>query len=358
MDLTRAKNSFVDPRALQDRLRNFRLSPQGFWRSLLSLLLAACISRYLRSLARSFWWHRSMASMLFGSTVVNLRRLLGQRQRYRIEIHQHREKKEEYAVWWPEPPRAPSASRLWILVPGGMSDADSIAGYIDEFLQSNVIAPSEDWCVFHNAGTGTARWQHGTFTGLSDPTFLLDFLQGLNAMDSQNSCRYREIITVGFSVGGMLALATASKVVKPMSGKDKSLVHVNRSLSGSPCRLRFVSVHSPDCVRTTFEAMTKWAFCARLDIPLTLHFWAVNLRSGLLFKCPGGPWFPWPPTWSYMRRFTEAAWAQNEALKLEAEGNAVSVEELKKPFEHFDDSFALRLRKVLPAGPGSRSNHS
>ena len=30
---------------------------------------------------RSFWWHRSMASMLFGSTVVNLRRLLGQRQR-------------------------------------------------------------------------------------------------------------------------------------------------------------------------------------------------------------------------------------------------------------------------------------
>lgn len=32
----------VDPRALQDRLRNFRLSPQGFWRSLLSLLLAAC----------------------------------------------------------------------------------------------------------------------------------------------------------------------------------------------------------------------------------------------------------------------------------------------------------------------------
>ena len=29
---------------------------------------------------RSFWWHRSMASMLFGSTVVNLRRLLGQRQ--------------------------------------------------------------------------------------------------------------------------------------------------------------------------------------------------------------------------------------------------------------------------------------
>ena len=114
-----------------------------------------------------------------------------------------------------------------------------------------------------------------------------------------------------------------------------------------------------------------------------------------------GPWFPWPPTWSYMRRFTEAAWAQNEAwmlsevniksvlqvlvsheahaanwvhntsqnhhhhhlglkmpkvgfqisfrvqndygwhrnsasveaLKLEAEGNAVSAEELKKPFE-------------------------
>jgi acetyl esterase/lipase len=29
-----------------------------------------------------------------------------------------------------------------------------------------------------------------------------------------------EIITVGFSVGGMLALATASKVVKPMSGKE------------------------------------------------------------------------------------------------------------------------------------------
>ena len=34
----------VDHCALQDRLRNFRLSPQGFWRSLLSLLLAACDS--------------------------------------------------------------------------------------------------------------------------------------------------------------------------------------------------------------------------------------------------------------------------------------------------------------------------
>jgi len=96
--------------------------------------------------------------------------------------------------------------------------------------------------------------------------------------------------------------------------------------------------------------MTKWAFCARLDIPLSLHFWAVNLRSGLLFKCPRGPWFPWPPTWSYIRRFTEAAWAQNQALKHQAEGNPVEAEDLEMPFEHFADAFALRLRKTFPAG--------
>ena len=340
-------------------LRNFRVSARGVWRSLSSLLLAACISRYLRSLVQNFWWHRSMASMICGSVAVNLRKLLGRRQRYRIDIHQHHERKEEYAVWWPkdsENSKASSASRLWVLVPGGMSDGDSIAGYIDEFLYSNIIAPSEDWCIFHNAGTGGAQWQHGTFTGLSDPTFLLDFLQTLKATnDTEPCCHYREIITVGFSVGGMLALAAADKVIKPFNAwkeqEDKSRGDVNGNTGDrNYCRLRFVSVHSPDCLRTTFEAMTKWAFCARLDIPLSLHFWAVNLRSGLLFKCPRGPWFPWPPTWSYIRRFTEAAWAQNQALKHQAEGNPVEAEDLEMPFEHFADAFALRLRKTFPAG--------
>ena len=90
------------------------------------------------------------------------------------------------------------------------------------------MAESEDWCVFHNAGTGAisivvhcrmgredslglkrtlapggARWSRGTFTGLSDPpldsllrreicawrTFLIDFLQSLNAFHSEPSYR-------------------------------------------------------------------------------------------------------------------------------------------------------------------------
>ena len=97
---------------------------------------------------------------------------------------------------------------------------------------------------------------------------------------------------------------------------------------------------------------------------------AVNLRSGLLSKCPKGqggvlqthsenvrmtlapgPWFPWPPTWSYIRSFTEAAWAQHQAavaaavahqiprsLSLQALQNAAAgkpaeVHDLAVPFE-------------------------
>ncbi|CAK9059078.1 unnamed protein product [Durusdinium trenchii] len=293
-----------------------------------------------------------MASMLRGSALVNFRRLVGRKPRYRVEIREHRDKKEEYAIWWPEQSKDLTASRLWILVPGGMSDGDSIAGYIDEFLHCNIIAESEDWCVFHNAGTGGAQWQHGTFTGLSDPTFLVDFLQSLDAVNSAKPC-YREIITVGFSVGGMLALSAADKLLtgNNLQKVKQAPMDVNGNVDDAgTCRLRFVSVHSPDCLRTTFEAMTKWRLCARLDIPLALHFWAVNLRSGLLSRCPKGPWFPWPPTWSYIRSFTEAAWAQHQALQHHAAGNPVDVEDLAVPFEHFEDAFALRLRKTLPAG--------
>ncbi|CAJ1397170.1 unnamed protein product [Effrenium voratum] len=300
---------------------------------------------------RHFWWHRSVAALLCGSTRVNLWRLLGRRQRYRVEIREHCKKHEEYAIWWPEERKM--ASRLWILVPGGMSDGDSIAGYIDEFLQCKVIGDDEDWCIFHNAGTGGATWQRGTFTGLSDPTFLLDFLQSLHAFNSKQPCQYSEIITLGFSVGGMLSLAAADKLLKPMSQVTEhgnTPDHNGNADYQSLCRLRFISVHSPDCIRTTFETMTQWALCARIDIALALHFWAVNLRSGLLFRCPKGPWFPWPPTWSYIRRFTEAAWAQNEVMMQRAAGKQVELEEVAAPFESFEDAFAMRLRKLLPAG--------
>ncbi|CAE7240006.1 rluD, partial [Symbiodinium pilosum] len=189
-----------------------------FWSGLVKLALAFGLSKWLRSLLRHFWWHRGMFVMLRASTMVNLRRVFGQRQEYHIVMHEHEELGEEYAVWWPERTSHPqSPERLWILVPGGMSDGDSVAGYFDELLRSNVIDKSkEDWCLFHNAGTGGAEWRKQTYAGLSDPAFLLDYLKHLGAYHQGGSakrrCRYSEVVVLGFSVGGMLTLATADKI--------------------------------------------------------------------------------------------------------------------------------------------------
>ncbi|CAE6967779.1 rluD, partial [Symbiodinium natans] len=295
----------------------------------------------------------------------------------------------EYAVWWPERSSQPAEpKRLWILVPGGMSDGDSVAGYFHELLQSGVIdKSSEDWCLFHNAGTGGAEWRKQTYAGLSDPAFLLDYLKRLGAYShdgpTKQDCLYREIIVLGFSVGGMLTLSTADKIfngAQPTQAhiqkatllgrehlkrwasfykdgrciaKDGSQLNIDNQASSNctlevPCRLRFVSVHSPDHLRNTFEAMTKWSWFARLDIPLALHFWAVNLRNRLIFKCPEGRLLPFPPTWSYIRHITEVAWAQNQVLKKQAVGESAC--QVKVPFEHLDGDFSLQVQAPLPPG--------
>lgn len=372
---------------------NSLLRTARFWSGIAKVVLALGLSKWLRSLLRHFWWHRGMFAMLQASTLVNLRRMWGNRQRYQVMLYEHEELEEEYAVWWPERTSEPeSPQRLWILVPGGMSDGDSVAGYFDELLQSGVIdKANEDWCLFHNAGTGGAEWRKQTYAGLSDPAFLLDYLKRLGAYSrdehTKHECPYREIVILGFSVGGMLTLATADKIfnakvyhAKPEEALQKPTLLAGRAQSASlskdghcsvkdgqqqssggrvsrrctrevrPCRLRFVSVHSPDHLRNTFEAMTKWSWFARLDIPLALHFWAVNLRNRLIFKCPEGRLLPWPPTWSYIRHITEVAWAQNQVLKKQATGASACQGQLQMPFEHFEGDFSLQLRATLPAG--------
>mmetsp|Transcript_57547 Transcript_57547/g.134809 ORF Transcript_57547/g.134809 Transcript_57547/m.134809 type:complete len:449 (+) Transcript_57547:37-1383(+) len=357
---------------------------RSFWSGLLKVAFAIGLSRWLRSLLRHFWWHRGMFVMLRASLMVNFRRFRGQRQEYRVELHEHPHG-EACAVWWPIRRAAPALpKRLWVLVPGGMSDGDSVAGYFDELLSSKVIDKSkEDWCLFHTAGTGGAEFRQQTFAGLSDPSFLLDYLRSIGAYspkgNTAGACRYREVIVLGFSAGGMLTLAAADEVFnkdacqnvevdldKPTILTRRAKVQACRAAAhqkmkaddstimnegGLPrCRLRFVSVHSPDHLRRTFEAIASWSWFARIDIPLALHFWVVNLRNRLLFKCPQGRLLPWPPTWWYIRHLTEAAWAQNEARKKRAKGENVCAEEVTMPFEHFDNHFSLQLRAPLPPG--------
>eukprot|EP00933_Yihiella_yeosuensis_P022943 TRINITY_DN17951_c0_g1_i2.p1 TRINITY_DN17951_c0_g1~~TRINITY_DN17951_c0_g1_i2.p1 ORF type:complete len:406 (+),score=30.04 TRINITY_DN17951_c0_g1_i2:26-1243(+) len=322
----------------------------------LKSLLSVALLTLLRSLTTHFWWHKGMVSMVWRCLLVNLRRLLlGQRQHYRIEIHEHSETHEEYAIWWPKGKvnKAPAgAKRLWVLLPGGMSDGDSIAGYIDDLLRSGAInRECEDWCLFHNPGTGGAQWRTSVFCGLSDPRYLVDFLLRLGGIapsdaSKVSTCQYKEIVVLGFSVGGMLSLQTASKLLAP-AGND----HCATAFQ-SKTNLRFVAVHSPDHLRRTFEAMTRWNLFGRIDVPLALHFWAVCSRSGHLARCPKAPQWPWPPTWSYIRRFTEAAWSQNElikTLKSVSNGNH-RVEHVNAAFEDFEHNFSTSLKDPLPLG--------
>lgn len=304
--------------------------------------------------------------MIYRSSLVNLRRLLVHHQKYDVQIRTHRDTKEEYAVWWPkDKPHILQPHRLWVLVPGGMSDGDSYSGYFDDLLASGAIDKArEDWCFFHNPGTGGAQWRTSAFCGLNDTSCLIDFLLHLEALHTEEEClfdcRYKEIVVMGFSVGGMLTLQVAHKLLSS-AAEDKGKNVESENLD-SPIQqhavdemtlrhrstFRFVSVHSPDNLRLTFETMQQWIIFGRLDIPLALHFWAVNLRSGLLRKCPKAPQLPWPPTWSYIRKFTEAAWAQHEYDKQQLHGK--SHEYPQATFEEFEHAFTLALRTPLPAG--------
>jgi len=305
---------------------------------------------WLRSLARHYQWHRGMWSMCLRSMFVNVRRLFGWKTSYTVEIRQHLQNGEEYAIWWPArdctASIVPTRRRLWVLVPGGLSDGDSVAGYFDDLLRSDAIdCTTEDYCIFHNAGTGGAKWRTTAFAGLSNPCYLLDFLMQLGVVKGTSACApphsYTEIVVLGFSVGGMLTLSAAERLL----GRGAS-----QGVDDCTCFLRFVAVHSPDHLRLTFEAMMQSSWFARIDVPLAIHFWLVCWRSGLRRKCPKAPQWPLPPTWQHIRQFTEASWAQNEIIKRKASGRCVEGDHSRVDFETFDHEFSFALRSPMPRG--------
>ena len=86
-------------------------------------------------------------------------------------------------------------------------------------------------------------------------------------VDDAGTCRLRNLL------GKPSQLNTCMKHCRPTCSKEGVKFVMFKTIKTCLNRLiycgllplqGFVSVHSPDCLRTTFEAMNKWRLCARL----------------------------------------------------------------------------------------------
>eukprot|EP00929_Paragymnodinium_shiwhaense_P013713 TRINITY_DN121560_c0_g1_i1.p1 TRINITY_DN121560_c0_g1~~TRINITY_DN121560_c0_g1_i1.p1 ORF type:complete len:683 (-),score=137.68 TRINITY_DN121560_c0_g1_i1:14-2062(-) len=307
--------------------------------SIVSIVFGGSLfSLWLRSDVEQKRWFRELCITALKYALGAIRgKIPGWRQPFVKQQRRHPSNKEVYSIWWPSNAAKTPAStghkqRLWVLLPGGMGDGYDF--YLQEFAECGILHPEfDDWCVFHNPGLGGAKYETTWGCGLSDPTYLLDFLSVARHGD-ESTPAYEELVVVGFSVGGMLSLQAAQRVLH---------AEEDPVADGLKTCCRFVAVHCPDRVRTCFEQFSSWK--ARLDVPLALKFWFESKRGGLLARCPPAPKLPWPPTWQYMRRCTEAIMNHGQAMQ-----NGGSPSKFQKFEEFEDDHFCGIPSKAMPGG--------
>lgn len=262
---------------------------------------------------RKRWWLRGMTDTL-ASALISFRWLPFRRELIK------RSSSQEYCVWWPRHGTTESATRCWVLVPGGMSSGRDF--YITSLAKSAAIVPDEAWVVFHNPGQGGSRCGADSLDpehlGLCRTDCLAHFLERIRD-------RFQQIVVVGFSAGGMAVTAMA-QCERPVADA-------------------FVAVCSPDKIRLVFEEQSRWLL--RLDIFFSIWFHFCAREAGLVQLVPFKR-VPLPPTWAgYMRPFTEKTFQV-------ATGSYRSFEDLEE--QYFDGSLKCPtavpyLRIVCPHDP-------
>mmetsp|Transcript_6478 Transcript_6478/g.12448 ORF Transcript_6478/g.12448 Transcript_6478/m.12448 type:complete len:350 (-) Transcript_6478:99-1148(-) len=246
-------------------------------------------------LGRAWWYRRWLKGLLetLISAVFAFRFLPFRREILRTANGQ------EYSVWWPRKAvKAPE--RCWVLLPGGMSNGRDF--YITSLGTSSAIAANEAWVVFHNPGQGGSKVRSldDLKLGLTRTDCLSHFLEQLRA-------QFRSLVVVGFSAGGMAAMAQAQK--------------------DDPIADAFVSVCTPDKIRLVFEAQARM-WC-RLDVFFSIWLHLCAQAAGTVSLVPFRS-LPLPPTWwGYMKPFTEKVFEFSTGKKR-------TFEEIED--EHFDGS--------------------
>ena len=179
---------------------------------------------------------------------------------------------------------------VWIILPGGMTHGDKF--YVHDCLSSGVLGDRDDVLVFHNPGIAN-KVKRKAPPALTDTTYIEEYVRYLVSNG-------RRVSLIGFSAGGMLAIAATK--LRDINAKDKPLVR------------RVVAVHCPDRIRDVFE--THQSGWIRLDRIFALSLFLTMWRSGsskVLSRKRGGGFGKNPlvlPSalmfgWSWMKRFTE-----------------------------------------------------
>ena len=92
------------------------------------------------------------------------------------------------------------SSRIWIILPGGMTTADTF--YTWDAIKSGLFE-KEPWCIFHNPGIVSKCYKRSP-PGLTETTYIEHFIQSLKQEG-------RQVSLIGFSAGSMLTIAIKSK---------------------------------------------------------------------------------------------------------------------------------------------------
>ena len=218
---------------------------------------------------------------------------------------------EKYVVWWSSKSiqhfsksiktnevsndniKSIVSSRIWIILPGGMTTADTF--YTWDAIKSGLF-DEEPWCIFHNPGIVNKCYKRSP-PGLTETTYIEEFIQTLKQQG-------RQISLIGFSAGSMLTIAMAKKaddldILKNSNNKIKTL---------DCC----VAVHGPDKIRDVFEYFHKETY-SRLDILFSLSLYKTMCNSGCTKFLPsnaGGGLhnnkLAWISGWSWMKAYTES----------------------------------------------------
>ena len=226
------------------------------------------------------------------------------------------------------------SSRIWIILPGGMTTADTF--YTWDAIKSGLF-DEEPWCIFHNPGIVNKCYKRSP-PGLTETTYIEDFIQLLKGQG-------RQISIIGFSAGSMLTIAVAKKadeldLLKSSEEKSKTL---------DCC----VAVHGPDKIRDVFEYFHHETY-SRLDILFSLSLYKTMCKSGCTRFLPsnaGGGLhknkLAWISGWSWMKAYTEsvfqspwdkmeeALWSCDSALSSPIKTPVMRVLSLNDPIVNF-----------------------
>eukprot|EP00940_MAST-03C_sp_MAST-3C-sp2_P003185 g3185.t1 len=267
--------------------------------------------------------HRVFLRGLYVTILASLRfkykkYVLKKSARFETEIFTSSKDGEESVLWWVKrdgdrrKTNASSVQRtVWIVLPGGMRHGDKF--YTDQLLRSHVIPSQAEICLFHNPGI-VNRVKRRAPPALTETMYIREYVEHIRQQSPGS-----EVSIIGFSAGGMLAIALARAA-------DEARGTVPDLKRGLVLR-RVIAVHCPDRIRDVFETHKRgWM---RMDRLFALSLLATMTGSGaseILSKDNGGgfaddPWISLTCLyrgWDWMRTFTEAVyskgWFDMEAL--------------------------------------------